>query len=84
MSDFNLPAFLTFDSTSSISNPMSLEVLDPVSSEIPDSVSSIFDLLEENLHESYSENDPINNVLDNGTRICEICSNIPDIKKPSQ
>ncbi|CAG8483379.1 35538_t:CDS:2 [Racocetra persica] len=53
MSDFNLPAFLTFDSTSSISNPMSLEVLDPVSSEIPDSVSSIFDLLEENLHENF-------------------------------
>ncbi|CAG8624086.1 14121_t:CDS:2 [Cetraspora pellucida] len=84
MSDFNLPASLTLDSTSPIFNPMSLEVLDPVSSEIPDSVSSILDLSEENLHESYLENDPIDNVLDDGTHICEICSNIPDIKNFSQ
>ncbi|CAG8816350.1 29139_t:CDS:2, partial [Racocetra persica] len=84
MSDFNLPASLTLDSTSSISNPMFLEVLDPVSSEIPDSISSIFDLPEENLYKSYSENDPINNVLDDETCVCEICSNIPNIKKPSQ
>ncbi|CAG8604454.1 16708_t:CDS:1 [Dentiscutata erythropus] len=106
MSSLSLPASLTFDPTSPISSPASSEVLDPVSSEIPDFISPIPDLSDENIYESYSENDTINNViknnntknskkrtapihdylneLDDGTRVCDVCSNIPDIKKPSK
>ncbi|CAG8659743.1 23402_t:CDS:2 [Cetraspora pellucida] len=68
MSDFNLLAFLTLNSTFPISNPMSLEVLDPVFSEISDSVSSILDFPKENLHESYLENDLIDNVIKNNSK----------------